>query len=1227
MNKVTDSDRALCASETTPLNPATERPLTEQQQVLARAIARIRESLKLDEILNTTAKEVRQFLGSDRVGIFRFDPERAWEGEFVAEDRGEAWKSALSEKLRDHCFSDRFAALYQEGRINAIADIDREPLSDCYRQLLEKFQIRANVVAPLLKGKDLWGLLCIHQCSNPRQWQSWEIDFIGQIAEHLSIALQQAEYLERVRAQAAQLVHTEEQQRTVERQKALTLTIEKIRQSLDLETIFQTATHEVRKLLNADRATIYRFNPDWSGEFVAESVASGWNPLLQQQQEDDQFSRNISECSVKHLSTLSPDTYLQTTQGGLFSRGAVFRTCDDIYQAGFSDCYVQALELYQTRAYTIVAIYHEQKLWGLLAALQNSGPRHWETDEVAVLVQIGAQLGVALQQTQYLQQVERQANQLAKATERQRALLTTVEKIRQSLDIEAIFQTTTQEVRQLLEVERVAIYRFNADWSGEFVADSIVDGWTPACVQPAIANTVLPIPQEGRYPRNETFVPIRQGERLWGLLVAYQNSQPRYWQDEEIDLLAQVGTQLGVALQQAEYLQQVQDQAAKLARAAARESKAVQREKALAITIEKIRQSLDIQTIFDTATHEVRPLLEVDRVAIYRFNPDWSGSFVAESVAEGWEPVVGTDPFGEDTYLQDTQGGRYINHETLAVDDIYLMGYADCHLILLEQMQARAYAIAPIFRGQKLWGMLAAYQNSAPRHWQEDEVNLLVQISSQLGVALQQAELLEQAQRWAERQQQRAEQQKAVTRAIARIRESLDLETIFKTTTTEVRQLLAADRVAAFHFDAQTDGEGIFVAEDVAPGWEAVMSARVRDHCFGEQFAVQYQNGRIQAIVDIYDAGLSDCHIEILKRFQIRANLIVPLFKCDRLWGLLCIHQCSGPRIWEGAEIEFVKQIAENLGVALQQVDLLEETQRQKEQLACTLQDLKQSQTHLIQSEKMASLGQLVAGVAHEINNPVNFIYGNLAHIESYTRALLNLTHLFQDNYPEPVPAVQEQLDEMDLDFVREDLPKSLASMKIGSERIRQLVLSLRTFSRLDEAQMKPVDLHEGIDSTLLILQHRLKPKGDRQEIQVIKEYGDLPLVECYAAQLNQVFMNILSNSIDALEAKISEQNSRDEASRDREEERDPQIRIRTQVVGDRAVIRIADNGPGIPEAVRSRIFDPFFTTKAPGKGTGLGLSISYQIVVEKHGGQLKLGSKPGKGTLFLVEIPIKRAV
>ena len=309
----------------------------------------------------------------------------------------------------------------------------------------------------------------------------------------------------------------------------------------------------------------------------------------------------------------------------------------------------------------------------------------------------------------------------------------------------------------------------------------------------------------------------------------------------------------------------------------------------------------------------------------------------------------------------------------------------------------------------------------------------------------------------------------------------------------------------------------------------------------------------------------------------------------------------------------------------------------QAQQLEQTLQELQQTQSQLIQTEKMSSLGQLVAGVAHEINNPVTFIYGNLTPATQYIEGLLYLLTLYQQHYPQPAEEIQAEREAIDIDFLVEDLPKILSSMKMGANRIREIVLSLRNFSRLDEAEIKPVDIHEGLNNTLLILQSRFKRKPGQPEIQLIKEYGSLPKVECYAGQINQVFMNILTNALDALEE------AKGERRRVRGESSSllpipscplPWIRIRTEVGKsssgglssvdqDWVTIRIADNGPGMPQTVKERLFDPFFTTKPVGQGTGLGLSISYQIVVEKHGGQLWCESAPGQGTEFFIEIPI----
>lgn len=326
----------------------------------------------------------------------------------------------------------------------------------------------------------------------------------------------------------------------------------------------------------------------------------------------------------------------------------------------------------------------------------------------------------------------------------------------------------------------------------------------------------------------------------------------------------------------------------------------------------------------------------------------------------------------------------------------------------------------------------------------------------------------------------------------------------------------------------------------------------------------------------------------------------------------------------------------------------LQEQQRASE-LEHTLQTLQQTQSQLIQAEKMSSLGQMVAGIAHEINNPINFIYGNLNLASEYTQHLLELIHLYQETYTRPTSEITTKIEAIDLAFLEADLPKMLKSMKVGAERITKMVMMLRNFSRLNEAQLKLADIHQGIDSTLLLLQHRLEATTTRPAIQIIKEYANLPQVECYPSQLNQVFMNILSNAIDALDVgtgvwriRHGEERIGNRANGTQKQGnvenfatilamsshqvRMPTIRISTEVVQRNWVtIRIADNGSGMTQEVRQRLFDPFFTTKPVGSGTGLGLAISYQIVVQKHRGQMRVNSELGKGTELVIEIPFQQ--
>jgi two-component system NtrC family sensor kinase len=482
-------------------------------------------------------------------------------------------------------------------------------------------------------------------------------------------------------------------------------------------------------------------------------------------------------------------------------------------------------------------------------------------------------------------------------------------------------------------------------------------------------------------------------------------------------------------------------------------------------------------------------------------------------------------------------------------------------------------------------------------------------------------------------------------RLASQIRSSLELDNILSSAVQEIRSLLEIDRC---HFLWIEQSGNYSYLQLIHTAWRTGLSSEIHLANTVEPIKKLSKSIKQHELLQIDDIA-TDLLLDSESKSQLidlglTALIVAPVQTRSQKTGVIVCEHFQEKRPWKDHEVELIAAVVDQVAIAIDQAELYEQSRTaanlanaQAQQLKKALHELHSSQAQLVQTEKMSTLGTLVAGIAHEINNPTSFIYGNLQYANEYIRDLLKLVQLYQQYYPNPVPEIKAHNCAVELDFMMQDLPKVLSSMENGAERIRHLVLSLRNFSRRDQGKTQLGDIHEGIDSTLLILQHRLKGNGEFPAIQVIKDYSELPLVECYPSQLNQVFMNLLTNAIDALEESNcgvkTRYDRRDFYPRLRYDKLSttspssiPTICISTEETSqNQVIVCIADNGPGMTEETKSQLFEPFFTTKPTGKGTGLGLSICYQIVVEKHRGKLWCESTPGKGTQFFIEIPVQQ--
>jgi methyl-accepting chemotaxis protein PixJ len=763
----------------------------------------------LDNLFKVAVATIRSAVGADRVLIYQFGNEQ--ESRIVGESVARGFTPAMRESMPIATLGLEQVADYSQQPVIRFDNIQTAQLTPDQQQLWHQFQIKASLTLPLELNSQVWGVLAVQQCSSPRLWLETEINLLHQLGLWFLICVQPLEL------QILQARRSEQEQLTVR-------ITQKISELTNLEDLFRYTTGEIRRLLKCDRVGIYRFNEDWSGAFIAESVGGGWVSVIEEQECDNNLKGKLVDferCNLRSLSSvISPDldTYLKDSQGGKFSRGERFKQVNDIYEMGYSSCYLEVLEKYQCRAYVIVPLFVNNKLWGLVAVYQNSGPRIWQNFDIKFMMQLSLSLSSAIQQMEAQLKIEKSSKQIVKSATREQTLARITSRLSRTMDLEAIFRLSgqarenlaadrietifkvaTQETRQMLICSRIALYQFNPDWSGKFVAESAASGWNRLLeVIPVVEDTYLHQTQGGRYKNNESLVvddiytighspchielleqmearaymivPVFLGDKLWGLLGAYQNDKPRDWEQGELSSLIQVSIQVGIALKQVQYLEQVRQQSDQLVKLAQRETNFVQFIFKIGQRIvERLQQkNFNPDSLFRSITQELRQLLNVDRVAIYRFNPDWSGEFIIEDVGSGYLKLAGTDmAVIADPVLQESSGGRYRKNESNAVDDIAVSADLTFNRDILEQWGAKAYIATPLFKGeQQLWGLLFTYQNTAPRQWEESEVNLLIQVATQLGIVLQQSEYLEQLEIQSQQLSEAAHREKQANEAL-----------------------------------------------------------------------------------------------------------------------------------------------------------------------------------------------------------------------------------------------------------------------------------------------------------------------------------------------------------------------------------------------------------------------------------------------------------------------------
>ena len=700
--------------------------------------------------------------------------------------------------------------------------------------------------------------------------------------------------------------------------------IDYLNQSFDRDSILTATVQEAQRLLECDRVVIYRFDQSNYGKVIAESAVPGCIKA---------FGLNIQ------------DSCFEADYQEKYRDGRV-KILDDIDDVDLEPCYVQQLKKLDIKANLVTPIIHQEKLFGLLAAHQCSSSRAWQPEEIELLTRLAQRISFTLDSSKLLAESKRIKEQSATEPNWAECFADSVQHIRQSLQQQDILDVSVEEVHRVLGCDRVVVYGLNQDKHGVIIAESVTPGWTRALgttiEDPCFEARYMEQYENGRVRalnniyeadmmacyldqleklsvKANLVTPIINDGQLFGLLVAHHCANPHNWQQQEITWVTQIAKQVGFALDNAKLIveaNQINQQ----------QELETQWTEFFTDAVQHIRQSLQQKDVLAISVKEVRRVLNCDRVVIYSLDQDSYGTVVAESVAPGWTKALGItieDPCFEARYLKQFENGR-----VRALDNIYEAGITACYLEQLEKLEVKANLVTPVINEGKLFGILVAHHCATPHNWQQHEIRWVTQIATQVGFALDNAKLLVESSQLKEQAAIETQWTEFFTDAVKHIRQSLQQQDILDVTVEEVSRILDCDRVVIYSLNQ--NNQGIVIAESVQPGWTRALGMTIKDPCFEARYIEKYQNGRVKALDNIYEAEITACYLEQLEKLEVKANLVTPIIKEEKLWGILVAHQCSSPRAWQQHEIRWITQITIQVGFALDNAQFLKQAEQGK---------------------------------------------------------------------------------------------------------------------------------------------------------------------------------------------------------------------------------------------------------------------------------------------------------